>query len=162
MFGGGGNKFKSAKVDTLIGNSAEVEGDVIYKGGLHVDGKVKGNVLADDDSDSMLILSERGVIEGEIRVPNVLLLNIRANRPWTAQNNALLAARDRPGDNIILVDWQTLSQNCTGSCFAADGIHLSADGQTFLMVQWSLPDDLDAQIKVVVNWFEEFERLQSE
>ena len=65
MFGGGGNKFKSAKVDTLIGNSAEVEGDVIYKGGLHVDGRVKGNVLADDDSDSLLILSERGVIEGD-------------------------------------------------------------------------------------------------
>ena len=40
MWGGNSNKFKSAKVDTLIGNSAEVEGDVIYKGGLHVDGKV--------------------------------------------------------------------------------------------------------------------------
>ena len=64
-------------------------------------------------------------------VPNVIMLNIRANRPWTASNNALLAARDRPGDNIILVDWQALSANCQGSCFAADGIHLSADGQKF-------------------------------
>jgi peptidoglycan/LPS O-acetylase OafA/YrhL len=64
-------------------------------------------------------------------VPNVIILNIRANRPWTAQNNALLDARDRPGDNIILVDWQTLSQECTGNCFAADGIHLSADGQKY-------------------------------
>ena len=73
MFGGSGNKFKSAKVDTLIGRSAEVQGDVIYKGGLHIDGKVCGNVIADDESDSILILSERGEIEGEIRVPNVLL-----------------------------------------------------------------------------------------
>ncbi len=64
-------------------------------------------------------------------VPNVLLINIRANRAWTAQNNALLAARDSPNDNIILIDWNSLSNNCPGNCFAADGIHLSADGQKF-------------------------------
>jgi lysophospholipase L1-like esterase len=64
-------------------------------------------------------------------VPNVLLINIRANRPWTAQNNALLAAKDNPGDNLILVDWNSLANNCAGNCFASDGIHLSADGQKF-------------------------------
>ena len=64
-------------------------------------------------------------------VPNVLLINIRANRPWTAENNALLAARNKPNDNIILVDWSSLANNCAGNCFAADGIHLSADGQRF-------------------------------
>ncbi len=64
-------------------------------------------------------------------VPNVIVLNVRANRAWTAQNNAILAARDRPGDNIILVDWLGLSANCTGNCFAADGIHLSADGAEY-------------------------------
>jgi hypothetical protein len=65
------------------------------------------------------------------KVPNVIILNVRANRSWTASNNALLAARDRPGDNIILIDWQTLSNNCPGSCFAADGIHLNDTGQRF-------------------------------
>ena len=61
---------------------------------------------------------------------NVLLLNIRANRSWTGPNNALLAAADaRP--NVILVDWANESNNCTGNCFAADGIHLSSDGVTF-------------------------------
>ncbi len=64
-------------------------------------------------------------------VPNVLLINIRANRPWTAANNALLTARNKPNDNIILVDWNSLANNCAGNCFAADGIHLSADGQRF-------------------------------
>ncbi len=64
-------------------------------------------------------------------VPNVIMLNVRANRPWTAANNALLQERDRPGDNIILIDWQALSQGCTGNCFSADGIHLSADGRRF-------------------------------
>jgi len=99
MWGGSGNKFKSAKVDTLIGNSAEVEGDIIYKGGLHVDGKVKGNILADDDSDSMLILSERGVIEGEIRVPNVLV-NGEVNGDVHACERVELARHAKVNGNV--------------------------------------------------------------
>jgi hypothetical protein len=64
-------------------------------------------------------------------VPNVILLNVFANRSWAASNNALLAARDKPGDNIILIDWNTLATQCPGSCFAADGIHLNAAGQEY-------------------------------
>jgi peptidoglycan/LPS O-acetylase OafA/YrhL len=65
------------------------------------------------------------------RVPNVIMLNVRANRAWTAENNAILAARDNPNDNIILIDWATKSNECPGSCFAADGIHLTAAGSQF-------------------------------
>jgi len=64
-------------------------------------------------------------------VPNVLLLTVRANRSWSAGNNAIIRARDQPNDNIKLVDWELESTKCVGSCFAADGIHLSADGQLF-------------------------------
>jgi peptidoglycan/LPS O-acetylase OafA/YrhL len=64
-------------------------------------------------------------------VPNVIMLNVFANRSWSAGNNALLAARDQPGDNIILVDWNTLATQCPGSCFAPDGIHLNATGQEY-------------------------------
>ena len=74
MFGSSRKKrFKSAKVDTLIGQSAELQGNVVYSGGLHVDGKIRGNVVAEDDSGSILIVSERGLVEGEIHVPNVVL-----------------------------------------------------------------------------------------
>jgi len=64
-------------------------------------------------------------------VPNVILLNVHANRSWTANNNALLAAKDKPGDNIILIDWDSLANQCPGNCFAADGIHLNAAGQEY-------------------------------
>ena len=64
-------------------------------------------------------------------VPNVIMLNVHANRSWAANNNALLAARDQPGDNIILVDWDALAAQCPGNCFAADGIHLSAAGHEY-------------------------------
>jgi len=64
-------------------------------------------------------------------VPNVLLFTVRADRQWTASNNAVIRARDHRNDNIKLIDWEVESQRCTGNCFAADGIHLSADGQQF-------------------------------
>lgn len=64
---------KSAKIDTLIGQNTEIRGDVVFSGGLHVDGSLKGNVIADQDSGSVLSVSERGLIEGDVRVPNVVL-----------------------------------------------------------------------------------------
>jgi peptidoglycan/LPS O-acetylase OafA/YrhL len=64
-------------------------------------------------------------------VPNVILINVFANRSWTASNNALLDARDQPGDNIILLDWFNLAPQCPGNCFASDGIHLNATGQKY-------------------------------
>ncbi len=64
---------KSTKIETLIGTAMEIQGDLIFSGGLHVDGKIIGNVIAEDDSHSMLILSDQGQIEGEVRVPYVVL-----------------------------------------------------------------------------------------
>ena len=64
---------KTAKIDSLIGQHTEIHGDVKFNGGLHVDGTIKGNVIADDESSSILTLSDRGAIEGEVRVPNVIL-----------------------------------------------------------------------------------------
>lgn len=72
MWGKGTNK-KAAKIDTLIGQQTELKGDVKFSGGLHVDGIIRGNVIAEDESGSVLSLSERGRIEGEVRVPNVVL-----------------------------------------------------------------------------------------
>ena len=61
------------KTDTLIGKHSELFGDVKFTGVLHVDGTVKGNVLSEDDTSSCVQLSKHGTIEGEVRVPVVLL-----------------------------------------------------------------------------------------
>src|SRR5512145_1088183 len=66
-------KKTTGKIDTLIGQNTEIRGDVVFTGGLHVDGVIKGNVTAAQDGSSMLSLSERGRIEGEVRVPNLVL-----------------------------------------------------------------------------------------
>ncbi len=64
---------KGTKIDTLIGQNSELQGDIVFSGGLHVDGTIKGNVFAEPDSASVLSVSERGHIEGEVRVPNIVL-----------------------------------------------------------------------------------------
>ena len=71
-----GNKKKprqTAQIDSLIGQNTEIRGDVVFSGGLHVDGTVKGSVIAEEGDDSVLTLSERGTIEGEVKVPNVVV-----------------------------------------------------------------------------------------
>ncbi len=69
----GKKKSNSTKIETLVGTTMEIQGDLIFSGGLHVDGKIIGNVIAEEDSHSMLILSDQGQIEGEVRVPFVVL-----------------------------------------------------------------------------------------
>ncbi len=65
--------FSSARIGTLIGQGAEINGDLVFSGGLHVDGKIIGNVVAEEGSNAILILSESGKIEGEVKVPNMVL-----------------------------------------------------------------------------------------
>jgi len=63
-------------VDTLVGNNSRVNGDLNFSGGCHVDGMVKGNVSADPDSASELIVTEDGTVEGNVNVPYVVLNGI--------------------------------------------------------------------------------------
>lgn len=70
---GSGNKRRTTRIDTLIGQQSEVVGDVRFTGGLHIDGAIKGNVIADNDGRSMVSLSDQGTIEGEVNVPYVVI-----------------------------------------------------------------------------------------
>lgn len=65
----GNKKIKSSKIDTLIGQGVEVVGDVNFRGGLHLDGTIKGNVATADAAEgTVLVISNRGRIEGDVYV----------------------------------------------------------------------------------------------
>jgi cytoskeletal protein CcmA (bactofilin family) len=72
---GQGKKSKTAngRIDTIIGQQTRIEGDVHISGGLHVDGTIRGNIIAEAGSGSVLTVSEHGVIEGDVKVPTVIL-----------------------------------------------------------------------------------------
>ena len=72
MFGMG-RKGNSTRIDTVIGEHTVLEGDVHFSGGLHIDGTVKGDVIAEPGSGAVLTVSECGRIEGDVRVPQLVL-----------------------------------------------------------------------------------------
>lgn len=59
--------------DTLISSRTKIEGDVHFSGGLHVDGHIRGKVLAEEGSDAVLRVSEVGEITGDIAAPHVII-----------------------------------------------------------------------------------------
>lgn len=67
-----GRKTKGT-IDSLIGISTNIEGNVNFKGGLRIDGTVKGNVIADSNEPSMLVISEHAKVEGEVRVAHLVV-----------------------------------------------------------------------------------------
>ncbi|TGG91385.1 polymer-forming cytoskeletal protein [Natronospirillum operosum] len=58
---------------TLISAKAEVVGDIKLTGGLHIDGQVTGNILAEPGSGAVVRVSDKGVVKGEIRAPHVII-----------------------------------------------------------------------------------------
>lgn len=67
------SKSRPQRIDTLIGAGTRIIGDVQFAGGFHVDGHVKGNVDAPPESGATLSVSDKGIIEGSVAVPNVVL-----------------------------------------------------------------------------------------
>lgn len=61
------------RIDTLIGAGTKVKGDVLFSGGLRVDGEIEGNVTAASESSGALVISEKARIEGSVAVPHVLV-----------------------------------------------------------------------------------------
>jgi cytoskeletal protein CcmA (bactofilin family) len=67
------SKSKPQRIDTLIGAGTRIIGDVHFSGGFHVDGHIKGNIDAPPESGATLSVSDAGVVEGSVAVPNVIL-----------------------------------------------------------------------------------------
>jgi cytoskeletal protein CcmA (bactofilin family) len=67
------NRKNKSTIDSLIGSSTSIEGDIHFKGGLRIDGHVKGNVIAESGTASILVISEQAVIDGEVRAGHVVV-----------------------------------------------------------------------------------------
>jgi cytoskeletal protein CcmA (bactofilin family) len=92
-------KPKPQRIDTLIGAGTRIIGDVQFTGGFHVDGHVKGNVDAPPDSGATLSVSDSGVVEGSVAVPNVLL-NGSVKGDILAHDRVELGATARVSGNV--------------------------------------------------------------
>lgn len=63
---------RAAKIATVVGQQTTISGDVVFSGGLHLDGRINGNVNGEGGASS-LVVSREGVIEGDVRVDTLIL-----------------------------------------------------------------------------------------
>ena len=86
-------------IDTLIGARTRIEGNIQFSGGLRIDGCVQGTLVSEGDQQSVLMLSEKGIIEGEVRAPHVVI-NGTLKGDIVASERVELAPQARVTGNI--------------------------------------------------------------
>mgnify|MGYP000393543882 CR=1 FL=1 len=67
------DKTAASHYDTLVSPKTEIIGDVKFKGGLQVEGIIKGNLIAEAGSGAVVRISDTGRVEGQINAPNVVV-----------------------------------------------------------------------------------------
>ena len=70
------NKNKEAPSQTVIGVGCDLIGDYVFQGSVVVNGHIKGNLVADEASQSTVEISRGGKVEGEIRARYIHLSGI--------------------------------------------------------------------------------------
>lgn len=66
-------KQAAQRIDTLIGAGTRLEGNLVATGGVHLEGQIRGNVLCPEGSTAVLSIAAKGLIEGEVEVPQVIV-----------------------------------------------------------------------------------------
>ncbi|HWJ05219.1 MAG TPA: polymer-forming cytoskeletal protein [Steroidobacteraceae bacterium] len=65
--------FDVSRLSSLIAAGVDIAGDVVVTDGVRIDGQVVGNVLSKPDAHGLLVLSEHGRIEGNVRVHDAVV-----------------------------------------------------------------------------------------
>jgi cytoskeletal protein CcmA (bactofilin family) len=82
------------RIDSLIGADTQVRGDIVFAGGLRIDGQVEGNVTTVDGKSGTLVVSEHARVNGKVDVSHVVV-NGAVNGPITAKGYLELQGKAR-------------------------------------------------------------------
>ncbi|MGI8894708.1 MAG: bactofilin family protein [Casimicrobiaceae bacterium] len=88
------------RIDCLIGAETAVRGDVIFTGGLRIDGQISGNVATANGEPGTLVLGEHARVEGKINVSHVVV-NGTVNGPVVASGYLELQAKARVVGDVL-------------------------------------------------------------
>ncbi len=87
------------RIDSLIGATTRIEGNVFFSGGLRIDGAVRGNVAALPDQPGTVVVSENARIDGEVQAAHVVV-NGTINGPVDSRETLELQANSRVKGDI--------------------------------------------------------------
>jgi len=86
-------------IATLIGSGTTVTGDLAFRGGLHLGGRIVGDVHGDAGAGSSLTIGAEGVIEGSVHVDE-LVLNGTVRGDVTVRERVELGATAQVDGNV--------------------------------------------------------------
>ena len=98
----------ASRLAGLLAHDTCVRGDVMFAGGLRIDGRVEGNVLGKPDDRGLLVLSEKGVIVGTVKVHDAVI-NGRVEGDLEVEHFLELQVGARVTGNIT---YRTLKLDC--------------------------------------------------
>lgn len=67
---------KLSQLASLVADGVDIEGDIVFGGGLRVDGRVRGSLTGrtgEDGRPSLLVLSQTAQVEGRVHCGNALI-----------------------------------------------------------------------------------------
>jgi cytoskeletal protein CcmA (bactofilin family) len=67
------NKKKQPAIRTLIGEGTVIVGELRFTDGLRIDGEVQGDVVAAGERTSILVISEKARVVGQVRAGHVII-----------------------------------------------------------------------------------------
>jgi len=119
-------------IDTLIGPQVTLHGDLVFSGGLYVEGRIHGKVIAEEGAPAVLTLAEQGRIEGEIQVP-VVVINGELQGDVYASERVELAAKARVLGNVhYKVVEMRAGATLTGRLIHVDAVAVGQAGPTLV------------------------------
>jgi cytoskeletal protein CcmA (bactofilin family) len=95
----GRRKQTTTRIDTLLGKTSTLNGDLEFSGGLHLDGRVNGNVRSTAEDGGALSVSESGFIEGNVEVTSIVM-NGTVNGDMYARERLVLGGKARVNGNV--------------------------------------------------------------
>lgn len=108
-------------IDTLIGPQVVIQGDLVFSGGLYIEGRIVGKVSAEPGAKATLTLADSGSIEGEIRAP-LVYINGTLQGDVHAADRVELGAKARVLGNV---HYQVVEMNA-GATLTGRLIHAAA------------------------------------
>lgn len=103
-----GKSIEVTKLSSLIADNVHIVGDVVFSGGLRVDGHIEGNVINKEGSRGLLVVSEKGSITGRV-VSYDAVVNGSISGDLTVQNFLDLQAKAKL---VGTVSYRQLQMEC--------------------------------------------------
>lgn len=67
------NKKKQPPIKSLIAHGSHIDGNFRFTDGLRIDGELNGNITAQADVASILVISEMAIVTGEIHADHIII-----------------------------------------------------------------------------------------